>query len=155
MARVTPQRWTSRLLAAAASLALVLASLFGSAAHACETGHHGQHRHQSHAGGQHAHHQGAPARAVSGHGTATIAVVAAHDKPAASALEHHQSGVPDRTQGCCMDFICHGCIAIVTGETGSQFVPWHEARVLPWDSQALPSVSPTRLDRPPKALVSA
>jgi len=54
-----------------------------------------------------------------------------------------------------MDFICHGCIAIIAGDTGAQLVTWHEARVLPWDGQALASVSPARLDRPPKALVSA
>jgi hypothetical protein len=65
------------------------------------------------------------------------------------------SNGPDRQHTCCMDFICHGCIAIIAGETASRFGPWHEARVLPWDGQALASVSPARLDRPPKALVSA
>jgi hypothetical protein len=54
-----------------------------------------------------------------------------------------------------MDFICHGCIGIIAGETGSHFLPLNEARVLPWDAQALASVNPARLDRPPKALVSA
>jgi hypothetical protein len=54
-----------------------------------------------------------------------------------------------------MDFICHGCIAVIAGDAGAQLVTWHEARVLPWDGQALASVSPARLDRPPKALVSA
>jgi hypothetical protein len=54
-----------------------------------------------------------------------------------------------------MDFICHGCLAIVAGGTGWQVAPWHEARMLPWDAQAPASVSPSRLDRPPKPLVSA
>jgi hypothetical protein len=154
MARALGQRWTARLLAAVASLALVLASLLGSAAHACETSHHGQHRHQSHVE-QHTHHHGVAANAHSDH--ATDAVVAAHDKPSATAAASDLPGSngPDRSHTCCMDFICHGCIAIIAGDTGSQFVTWQEARVLPWDAQALASISPSRLDRPPKALVSA
>jgi len=155
MARAPGQRWTARLLAAVASLALVLASLLGSAAHACETSHHGQHRHQSHAGQQHAHHHGAAAKGHSDHGTDRV--VAAPDKAsgAASALDHPEPGGSDRSHTCCMDFICHGCIAVIAGDAGAQLVTWHEARVLPWDGQALASVSPARLDRPPKALVSA
>jgi hypothetical protein len=154
MARASAQGWTARLLAAVASLALVLASLLGSAAHACETSHHGQHRHQSHAE-QHAHHHAAAANAHPGHGTDSV--VAAHGKPNAttSALDHPEPGGPDRQHSCCMDFICHGCIAIVAGDNGAQLVTWQEARILPWDGQALASVSPARLDRPPKALVSA
>jgi hypothetical protein len=155
MARASAQGWTARLLAAVASLALVLASLLGSAAHACETSHHGQHRHQSHAGGQHAHHHGAATNAHSDHGTDSV--VATHGKPdaTASALDHPEPGGPDRQHACCMDFICHGCIAIIAGDSGAQLVTWQEARILPWDGQALASVSPARLDRPPKALVSA
>jgi hypothetical protein len=54
-----------------------------------------------------------------------------------------------------MDIICHGCIAIIATGTGWLVSSWHEARTLPWDAQALASVSPGRLDRPPKLLVSA
>jgi hypothetical protein len=127
----------------------------GSAAHAGETSHHGQHRHQSHAGQQHAHHHEAAAKTHSDHGTDRVAAAPDKASGAASALDHPEPGGSDRSHTCCMDFICHGGIAIIAGDTGAQFVTWHEARVLPWDGQALASVSPARLDRPPKALVSA
>jgi hypothetical protein len=153
MARAPGQRWTARLLAAVASFALAVASLLGSAAHACESGHHGQHRHQAQVGNQGAHHheaakahsEGSSDAVARPHGTASVAAVSSQSEPSGS----------DRKHTCCMDFICHGCIAIIAGETASHVAPRNEARVLPWDARALASMNPARLDRPPKSLVSA
>jgi hypothetical protein len=160
MARALGQRWAARLLAAVTAVGLVLASLVGSAAHACETSRHGQHRHQSlvgsPVGSQAGHHvaarQQAAAVAASAHASHVKGTVDRHG-PDAADLPETDGG--DRDHACCMDFICHGCIAVIANETGSQLLSWRDVCRLPWDAQAPASVSPARLDRPPKSLASA
>ncbi len=155
MARALGQRWTARLLAAMLSLALVFASLFGAAAHAGERTHHSQHRHQSQVGQHHGHDHAMAAQATS---AAKVAAVAVWRGPqgASVAGDIPEPDGSDLRHGCCMDFICHGCMAIVAAGTGWQVTPWHnEARTLTWDAQGSACVRPSRLDRPPKPLVSA
>jgi hypothetical protein len=168
MAHTLGQGWTTRLLAAMSALALTLASLIGSAAHACEASRHSQHRHHSsvssQAGSQVSYNTAGHQEAA----TAATPVDAAHDTVAAGghaagqgphmavpAADLPQSDGGDRNHACCMDFICHGCIAVIDSQAGAQFMAWEPLRSLPWDAQAPASVSPARLDRPPKPLVSA
>jgi hypothetical protein len=163
MAHTLGQGWTTRLLAAMSALALTLASLIGSAAHACEASRHSQHRHHSSVSNQVSHnaadYQEAAAAAVPGHASHDTAAGghAAGQGPqmAGPTGDLPQSDGGDRNHACCMDFICHGCIAVIDSESGAQFMAWEPVRSLPWDAQAPASVSPARLDRPPKPLVSA
>lgn len=150
------------------ALALAVASLIGSAAHACEASRHSQHRHQSSLSNQASDQVGynAPdyqeaARAATpvraSHYTVAAGGHAARQGPhtAGPAADLPQSDGGDRNHACCMDFICHGCIAVIDSQAAAQFMAWEPVRSLPWDAQAPASISPARLDRPPKSLVSA
>lgn len=158
------QRWTTRLLAAMTALALAVASLIGSAAHACEASRQGQHRHHNSIsdqvgynapGYQEAARAATPVRAS--HYTLAAGGHAARQGPhtAGPAADLPQSDGGDRNHACCMDFICHGCVAVIDSQAAAQFMAWESVRSLPWDAQAPASISPARLDRPPKSLVSA
>lgn len=143
------------------ALALAVASLIGSAAHACEASRHSQHRHQSSLGNQASDQVGYDAQGYQEAARAHY-TLAAHGHAADRGL--HTSGpaadLPrsdggDRNHACCMDFICHGCIAVIDSQAAAQFMAWESVGSLPWDAQAPASISPARLDRPPKSLVSA
>ena len=128
----------ARLVAAVLSLCLVTASVAGAAAHAGDCAHH--------------------------HG-AQVAIDAEH---AAHALDHTAStdavspagggGEPQESQGrhvACMDFLCHGGVAVLAAGSAWTAEDWPTARTVPWASLPLVAISPSTLDRPPKALVSA
>jgi hypothetical protein len=129
MARRSRQSWAARLLAATLALALVVASIVGAAAHA--GGHH-HHLDDAHHGAM-AVPDGSPAA----------------DRHSGDAPEpaHQHSG--------CLDFVCHGGLALLTAAIPWTVAAWPDRAVFPWDFESLASVSPARLDRPPKPLVSA
>lgn len=139
MASALRQPRIARLIAAALSFAVVFASIVGAAAHAGEHGHHRHHHHDHH------------------HGTGTIspdADHAAHHAPVAGSHIDFQSIADDEPQHAgCLDFTCHGGVAVLGATTPWDVGFWPEAAIFPWRTQALDAVSPARLDRPPKSLV--
>jgi hypothetical protein len=126
----------------AVSLVLAVSSIIGAGCHA------GVHHHQA---GSH-HHK----------------IAASENSPKADHLATHSgderalfgagdANVPEpaHQHSGCMDFICHGGLAVLASATSWIVAGWPEKAVLPRDMQALVSVSPARLDRPPKSFVSA
>jgi hypothetical protein len=144
MAKRLGQSWTARLVAITVSLALVAASVFGAGSHA---------RGHSHHAGDPSHASAAPDAAVTAH----------HHHATASSTNHRSAsgiGTPDLPESThhhpeCMDFVCHGGIAVLVAALPWTAAVWPRRAVAPWDTRALASVSPARLDRPPKPLVSA
>jgi hypothetical protein len=139
MARHLRKAWAARLVAATLSLALAMAPIAGAAAHVI--GH----------GDAHAHHHGA--------------IIAADSSPdpdqrSAHSEDHHRvSGAgpanmpePAHQHSGCVDFVCHGGLAVLAAATAWNFTDWPKVAVFPWNTQALASVIPARLDRPPKSL---
>src|SRR5262245_37093185 len=92
--------WITRLAAATLSLALVVASVVGAAAHGGACAHHAPHYHHSHAGDDADHdasHSGSQAHVKSG-------PVSHADSGTGESHVQHQT---------CMDFVCHGGIAVL------------------------------------------
>ncbi|MGE0853279.1 MAG: hypothetical protein AB7O44_27330 [Hyphomicrobiaceae bacterium] len=151
MARVLRRHWIGRLLAATLSLGLALASTFGAAARARDHVHH---------------HDGAAPQAVHQH--FHYGDLGAHqpDEEAATTVEEGGrtfaasaagAGVPkpDPLHHTCMDFVCHGGIAILASVGSWQAPWWPQGRLVAWQSDHVVCVSPARLDRPPKAFAPA
>ena len=151
MARVLRRHWIRRLLAATVSLVLAVASTLGVAAHARDHAHHhdgaaSQAVHQlTHHGDHAAQHAGEEAVAAAEEdGRAFAAGAAGPEAPKPKALYHD-----------CMDFVCHGGIAILASVDSWQAPWWPQGRLVAWQSDHVVCVSPARLDRPPKAFASA
>ena len=140
MARALRQLWVARLLATGLSFALIVASLAGTTVHARD---HSQHHHWgvSHADG-HAH---------AGH---SAAIVATADAGGLTSLSHDVPAADPRHNGC-LDFLCHGGVAILAMGAGLQIAGWREPLLPFWPSDALSAVRPAALERPPKSLHSA
>lgn len=126
MARRLRQTWTARIVAATLSLALVVVSIVGAGAHA----HHDLHAHP--------------------HSSISV--------PDASAVGHRPGPAdlpePAHQRSSCIDFICHGGLAVLPPASPWDVAVWPEATVFPRNGQPLAAVGPARLDRPPKSLVS-
>jgi len=135
------QTYIARLSAVALSLALMVASIVGGAAHAREHGHHSHH-----------HHGAAPVSAHVGHGTPHAPVGGSH-LDFQSVADDEPDSAPHRAG--CLDFVCHGGAAVLGAANPWIVAPWPAAAIFPWQTRALIFVSPARLDRPPKSLVSA
>jgi hypothetical protein len=150
MLKVVRQHAIARLVAATLSLALMFASIVGTAAHAR---HHAHHHHQQ-GSAAHAH---AYVHGDHDHGDSDGSAVAA-DEPesvGASAGGTVPKPEPASEHRDCMDFACHGGIAILAVGTGWQVAWWPQAPAVVWRSDFVASVSPARLDRPPKSFASA
>jgi hypothetical protein len=148
MAKALRRQWTARFLAATLSLALSFALVFGTAVHARDHAHHhgDAARHASH---HHHHHHvanqpGEEAVTAAHEDGGVLAANAGADEPDHKTLHHN-----------CLDFICHGGIAILANGDGWQAPWWPEGRPRIWQSDHVVSVSPARLERPPKAFASA
>jgi|SoiMethySBSTD1v2_1073268.scaffolds.fasta_scaffold85098_3 hypothetical protein len=137
MARALRQLRMSRMIAAALSLAVLVASVVGAAAHAREHGHHG-------------HHHGAGSISSDADRGALYAPVAEYIELLVIVDDEPQ---PITQHAGCLDFICHGGVAVPT--TPWNVGSWPQAAVFPWRARSLVSMSPARLDRPPKSRVSA
>jgi hypothetical protein len=137
MARALRQLRMSRMIAAALSLAVLVASVVGAAAHAREHGRHG-------------HHHGAGSISTDADRGALYAPVAEYIELLVIGDDEPQ---PITQHAGCLDFICHGGVAVPT--TPWNVGSWPQAAVFPWGGRSLVSVSPARLDRPPKSRVSA
>ena len=142
MARALAIRWFCRLFGGALSIALVIASTVGAAAHANGCGHHAQH----------AHHAGPNVVDLADHGS-----LATNGESAQLGSDDRgiDTRLPDPTHSSCLDFCCHGGVAVLSSAAGWDSTSWSEAQLLPWTNRVLASVGPTRLDRPPKSFVSA
>lgn len=139
MARIHRHSWVSRLIGAALSLSLIVASVYGAAAHANGCGHHDRPAH--HDVGDLADDDGVSAV---GHAHA------GHAGPDAA-----KAAQPDATHAGCADFVCHCCVAALVSTPACGVETWSGVQILPWQARTLSSVDPSRLDRPPKSLVSA
>ena len=126
--------WITRLVAATVSIAFALSSFIGATAHAGSYHHSAAAHHHVVAAADHFHSNTAP----------SISPIGAVD-PAEPAHKH--SG--------CMDFICHGGLAVLAAATSWQLTDWSPKPVFRLTTVAVALASPSRLDRPPKPLVSA
>jgi hypothetical protein len=142
MARALAIRWFCRLFGGVLSVALVIASTVGAAAHANGHAHHAQH----------VHHAGPNVVDSADHGSR------ATNRESAQVRSSDDGDIdprlPEPKRSNCPDCCCHGGVAVLAA-AGWDSTSWSEARLSPWTSRVLASVGQTRLDRPPKSFVSA
>jgi hypothetical protein len=142
MARYLRKAWTGRLIAATLALALFVASFVGAIAHASGHLHGHEHHHGTIAAPDGSH--DADNRSAHSENHQRVAGVGAINVPGPA---HQHSG--------CVDFACHGGLAVLATVSSWRVAAWPKTAVFPWNTRALASVSPTKLDRPPKFLASA
>lgn len=147
MTRAFRQAWVARTLAATLSLVLVVACIATRTAHASGGCLHlGSYGHHDSSATKDA--AAATAHYHSGHGSGD-SLVAADAATAPDAPE------PDAARSGCADLVCHCGIAVLAASPDLAFASWSEARAFPWVSSGFVPIGPGRLDRPPKASVSA
>jgi hypothetical protein len=146
MTQILRQAWIRRLVAAAMSLALLVVSTVGAAAHGAGCGHPPGPRGHQHV----AMTPSAPAAAVTQH--------AMHAQDSQGAAGDNQPGTAptvDPGHGGCLDFMCHCCIALPAGASTWTHDWLLGAADFSWSSRALHAHGPAGFDRPPKSFVTA